>query len=199
MTIAKNVFVILLPVITVGLFGFSIYVHELGHYMAAHICKNRFDADVSFELKFDRFYVPSCVEIGGMLSDYERIFILSAGPISNFLVSLFLVPIFPLFSATIYTAAPLFILFLINFVFFVDNILPVVPDDLKSGRDGGKLVVILNYVYPRIKSKTFGCFLRTYFWFSRCISKNSLAKMSHNYRKNKWSLEKLDSNQTVRQ
>lgn len=194
MTIAKNVFVILLPVITVGLFGLSVYIHELGHYIAAYICKNRFGAEVSFELKFDRFYVPSCVEISGMLSDFERIFIFSAGPISNFTVSLLLIPIFPLFSVTIYTAAPLFILFLINFVFFIDNILPVVPQDLKSGRDGGKLVVILNYVYPRIKSKVSKYFLRLYFWLSRLISENSLSEMSHNYRKNKWSLEKLSSN-----
>ncbi len=196
MTIAKNVFVILLPVITVGLFGLSVYVHELGHYVAAHICKDHFGADVSFELKFDRFYVPSCVEISGMLSDFERILILSAGPISNFSASLLLIPIFPFFSANIYTAAPLFILFLINFVFFIDNILPVVPDDLKSGRDGGKLVVILNYVYPRLKSKALRYFLRLYFWLSRRISKNSLSEMSHSYRKNKWSLEKLDSTQS---
>ncbi len=199
MSIAKNVFVILLPVITVGLFGLSVYIHELGHYIAAHICKNRFGADVSFELKFDRFYVPSCVEIGGMLSDFERIFILSAGPISNFLISLLLIFIFSLFSATIYVAAPLFILFLINFIFFVDNILPVVPKDLKNGRDGGKLVVILNYVYSQIKSNVFRYFLRLYFWLSRHISDNCLSEMSHNYRKNKWSLEKFDSNQTAHQ
>jgi len=197
--IAKNIFVILLPVITVGLFGLSVYIHELGHYAAAYICKNQFGADVSFKLKFDRFYVPSCVEIGGMLSDYERIFILSAGPVSNFLVSLLLILIFPFFPTNIYVIAPLFFLFLINSVFFVDNILPVVPEDLKSGRDGGKLVVISKYVYPRIKSKIFRHFLKCYFRLCRRISDNSLAEMSRNYRKNKWSLEKFDSNQTARQ